>query len=38
MNKIEELIKQYEKFVEDRVSYQKEISSIKHLLIENYSG
>lgn len=30
--------KQYKKFVDDRIDYQKKISSIKHLLFEDYSG
>jgi len=30
--------KKYIKFVRDRISYQKDLSEIKHLLIENYSG
>lgn len=28
----------YKKFVDDQISYQKELSRIKHLLIDNYSG
>ena len=30
--------KEYQKFVNDRVAYQKEISKIKHLLSEDYTG
>lgn len=30
--------KQYQIFVEDRIDYQKKISLIKHLLIDDYSG
>lgn len=30
--------KDYEKFVSDRIAYQKEISKIKHLLLEGYGG
>ena len=28
----------YKKFVQSRIAYQKELSKIKHLLIENYNG
>ena len=28
----------YEKFVDDRIGYQKNLSKIKHLLLEDYSG
>ena len=28
----------YKKFVNDQIAYQRELSKIKHLLIENYSG
>ena len=30
--------REYKKFVQDRVSYQQELSKIKHILLENYSG
>ncbi len=30
--------KEYKKFVRDRIAYQKELSKIKHFLIEDYSG
>jgi putative transposase len=31
-------IEDYKKFVNNRIAYQKELSKIKKLLIENYSG
>ena len=30
--------KEYKKFVQERISYQQELSKIKHVLLENYSG
>lgn len=30
--------KTYKKFVKDRISYQKELSKIKNILLENYTG
>jgi len=35
---IELLPKKYQAFVKDRISYQKELSKIKRLTIENYTG
>jgi len=31
-------VKEYKKFVNDRIGYQKEISKIKSLLMDDYSG